>query len=526
MPHATPIPAVSNPIAPVLKSVHETATASSTAASQSFRELFREKTGSIEIPVAKAVQGAATNSAHEDQLPSNPETAALSDREDQNQIGPLPSGSTGTIAQIASKTSLELPLHAAAVITNAKAPGSGPTSYPTTEPETASPAALRQIQSPLDAASQAKDEGKIRKRPHANEQSNTRNVVIGTPLPTSALSDSSVLTSSATLSSAKDKSSSSHANPSATAATPQPPASDTGDSAADYAIRQSAFSQPASSKVTANASPTINGHASADAKSAGREAAAAMPEDSAPSKESSEAESSAAPASGTLAHAAHASTESSSLGAPAVTASAAVPAGSHPGTAAAASPPAPRAEQAIPGAPVTSTTPSAATSYDKLDEGAVPTVLQTGAQHIAVGIRDPNLGWVEIKTQNVAGHVDAALVTASQQTHASLAAQLPAMAAYLQQHDVRIGSLAVHHQPGTTSGTSSGSAQGDSRASGSAGGSGSGQSSGSGSNPQNSRQPEPPPGTALYTGISPGLLPSQSERLEGFGPVSYISVRA
>lgn len=83
--------------------------------------------------------------------------------------------------------------------------------------------------------------------------------------------------------------------------------------------------------------------------------------------------------------------------------------------------------------------------YDRIDQGVAPVLLHSGVQHVSVGVHDPDLGWVEIQTQSAAGHVDATLLTSSGQTHASLAAQLPAMAQYLEQRDVRVGTLVVHH---------------------------------------------------------------------------------
>jgi hypothetical protein len=154
--------------------------------------------------------------------------------------------------------------------------------------------------------------------------------------------------------------------------------------------------------------------------------------------------------------------------------------------------------------------------YDKLDQESAPVVLHSGAQHVAVGVRDPDLGWVEIKTQNIAGQVDATLVTTTSQAHTSLAAQLPAMAQYLEQREVRLGTLAVHHEmPGNNAGTASGGSQ--SSDSGSA--RGSAQNSGSGE----ARVPD------RYSGSSSGsalLRPKTEEEAAWFHPVSFISVRA
>ncbi len=513
MPHAASIPAVSNPIAPVLKSMQGTATASSDAASQPFRELFREKTRSIEIPVAKTAQGAAKSAEKNGTLVPGPERVASEDQAGkQSRIGLPPSGSFGSIAQIASQTSLASPLH---TINTTEADVSAPSAYSAAaEPETALSVRSKQIQSTLVVTSQEKTERKIRKPGYPEAQSGAQNFVIGTPLPTSAPFISAAPASSATSSAAEEKSAPSHANLST--ASLQSSNGDILSSATDHiAAPQQASSRPASS----NATPSAN--LNPDSKNTAGESATGTADESVSVKASGPSNSALPAASGSLAHvghALHASTEPASSGAPAVFASGAALAGVHSGADALTPLSAmPRGEQAVPVTAAVNTATPATAPYDKIDQEAAPAVLHAGAQQVAVGVRDPNLGWVEIKTQNVAGHIDATLVTASQQTHTSLAAQIPAMAEYLRQSDVRVGTLAVHQQmPGTNSGTNSGNAFGN--------GSGNGQSSGSsGSNPQNSHQPE---FTARYTGISPGLLSFQSEGLESFGPVSYISVRA
>ena len=87
--------------------------------------------------------------------------------------------------------------------------------------------------------------------------------------------------------------------------------------------------------------------------------------------------------------------------------------------------------------------------YQRLDQGTAPpaAVINSSANRVAVGLHDPALGWVEIKTQSTAGQVSAALLTASSQTHESLAAQLPSLAQFLADREVRVGSLTVEQQP-------------------------------------------------------------------------------
>lgn len=188
------------------------------------------------------------------------------------------------------------------------------------------------------------------------------------------------------------------------------------------------------------------------------------------------------------------------------------------------------------------TTPSAAGSssptgatvlYDRIDQGLAPVVLHSGAQHVSVGVHDPELGWVEIQTQNSGGRVDAMLVSSSGQTHDSLAAQLPALAQFLEQRDVRVGTLAVQQPAQAATG---GSGQGGGTGTGGGMGSGTGYSGNGGASARHSgsansggrstRQPSAPP-TARPGGIS-GPTPGTDSGGEAslYRPLSYISVRA
>lgn len=200
-----------------------------------------------------------------------------------------------------------------------------------------------------------------------------------------------------------------------------------------------------------------------------------------------------------LAPAASAQAHSNEMGVPATA----------PRTSAHAAPAAPPANSAV------------ASAYDRIDQGTAPVLLHSGAQQVAVGLRDPDLGWIEIKTQNMAGHVDATLVTSSGNIHDSLAAQLPAMAAYLEQRDVRVGTLAVHHEaPIANPGSGLGNGTG---------GYGSGNS---GAGAQHSGQSGSGGQGGRYTGAPPEVpaLASKTREVEqagpSFRPVSYISVRA
>lgn len=167
----------------------------------------------------------------------------------------------------------------------------------------------------------------------------------------------------------------------------------------------------------------------------------------------------------------------------------------------------------------------AGSAYDKIDQGTAPVVLHSGTQHVSVGVQDPNLGWVEIKTQNLGGHVDATLVTASGQSHDTLAAQLPAMAQFLEQRDVRVGALAVHHEAPTAqsgfTGNMAGSGGGSNYGGGSAYSGHSGSGAGSNSGAEN---------RASYSSLSSlsraAPVPVSTSDEAALRPMSYISVRA
>jgi hypothetical protein len=97
--------------------------------------------------------------------------------------------------------------------------------------------------------------------------------------------------------------------------------------------------------------------------------------------------------------------------------------------------PAPTRSSAAQAAP---TLPGAA--FDHIDSGAMPQVLSRTPQRLDVGMRDPGLGWVEIRAHAAEGQI-AATVSASSETHPVLAAQLPAMRDYLAGQQVRVDTL-------------------------------------------------------------------------------------
>jgi Flagellar hook-length control protein FliK len=89
-----------------------------------------------------------------------------------------------------------------------------------------------------------------------------------------------------------------------------------------------------------------------------------------------------------------------------------------------------------------------ANPYQRLDqnETAPASLLHSSGNRVAVGVHDPALGWVEIDTQSSAGQVSASLVTASSQSHASLASQLPSLTEYLAAHEVKLSHIGVEQQ--------------------------------------------------------------------------------
>ena len=164
--------------------------------------------------------------------------------------------------------------------------------------------------------------------------------------------------------------------------------------------------------------------------------------------------------------------------------------------------------------PVHSEHPASAVSsrlidpYQKIDQapgGPLP-VMSAGPNRVAVGLHDPALGWVEIKTQFVGGQIAAALVTSSSQSHQTLAAQLPSMAQFLAEREVRVSNIAVHHQ-------ATGSALGDTTGSGHQG-------------KQNAQESGEDERSEISSHVPRAASDSGTEAIEAIGPLSYISVIA
>lgn len=80
------------------------------------------------------------------------------------------------------------------------------------------------------------------------------------------------------------------------------------------------------------------------------------------------------------------------------------------------------------------------TAFDHIDSGMAPQVLSRTPQRLEVGVRDPGLGWVEIRAHAAEGQIGAT-VSASPAVHPALSAQLPAMRDYLASQQVRVDTL-------------------------------------------------------------------------------------
>jgi hypothetical protein len=73
-----------------------------------------------------------------------------------------------------------------------------------------------------------------------------------------------------------------------------------------------------------------------------------------------------------------------------------------------------------------------------IDHGAEPShLLQVSPHQLAIGVTDPQLGWVEVRAERVAGQINAQVTANSADSHAVLAASMPAMMGFL--HDQRAG---------------------------------------------------------------------------------------
>jgi hypothetical protein len=463
-----------------------------------FGELFREQAGPADLPVQNLMDANAKSGADRNSPAPGPNVQAANNtgqpevpaRAEQPKVEPAesasPEGTTQSVTSTQSQAVLRTPLPAAEN-NDANLPARSPESAQTAESRSESPTKPKETSS---ASSQQKT-----KEVHQESQ---QSATIQDSLPaTGQQLVSPILTAAVPA-----------ANPApATVTTEQPAAlSDANGRTSTLNIQNSTAGNAAPSQVpavTPQAHGTPQSNATSPVPSASKDAtpssASTPAESNASSKESPEASSQTLHSSFTP-HTVTSAEQGTGGGAITAVASAS-PSEAH--AIQAPSPSIPHPQPIAEPNPVPPAASTTASLYDKIDQGTAPVVLHSGAQHVAVGVRDPDLGWVEIKTQNIAGHVDATLVTPSAQTHASLSAQLPSIAQYLEQRDVRIGTLAAHHE-------FSGANTGQNGATG----------NGSGNPGPGYRESRP-------ASVSPVALPiSPATTDEDLRPMSYISVRA
>ena len=147
--------------------------------------------------------------------------------------------------------------------------------------------------------------------------------------------------------------------------------------------------------------------------------------------------------------------------------------------------------------------------YQKMDQIQTPPVslVSASTNRVAVGLHDPALGWVEIKTQSTAGQIAAALVTSSAHTHEALAAHLPSMAQFLFDREIKVSSISVQQE---------------------AVGGGSGERAASGNQGQRSNAETNAEGAGSKTvPVAPEIgFDSVAEAIGALGSLSYISIIA
>ncbi len=81
-------------------------------------------------------------------------------------------------------------------------------------------------------------------------------------------------------------------------------------------------------------------------------------------------------------------------------------------------------------------------TFERMDSAGAPQVIENSSRRLAVGVRNADLGWVEIRTSNAAGQVSATVATSSVESHNVVLAQLPSVREYLAGQQVRVDHLA------------------------------------------------------------------------------------
>ncbi len=100
-------------------------------------------------------------------------------------------------------------------------------------------------------------------------------------------------------------------------------------------------------------------------------------------------------------------------------------------------------------APHSAPSPAGA-AFERMDSAAAPQMIGSSPQRLAVGVRNAELGWVEVHANSAAGQVSATLATGSAESHTALSAQLPSMREYLSGEHVRIDHLATENFPASS----------------------------------------------------------------------------
>ena len=462
--HITALPASASPTLLERAGALESATASI----QKFGELFREQTGALPVAFPAPSPESAVTTAKSSEASAAPEPSHKTEASSLTEQAPTEqaeSASATAIIPVSSRASSQIPSRSQsssaantegnAVETIAEASEVSLSALAAESKDTASPPQRTTISSP-HKASENTQVSKSRNKESETPLAAAGLLVAQSALPAISSQIPPPAAQSATASSALGQTSTAtNGNRGTSAVNIQTPTDDKDVEAGSSVPPQSGSAEDHSAIPLAQGTQQVTGNqttstASSVGGAASQQSAHAAAEGSASSKESPSA---AAPHSSVGPQNAHVPAEPTAGGA--IATSSATPAEAHSTDTGSLSPSPSRMDQPAGAAPSASTNPPEMLRqiFTKRSIRPAPVVLHSGAQHVAVGVRDPDLGWVEIKTQNTAGQLAATLVTTSSQSHATLAAQLPAMTQYLHERDVRVGTLAVQQQmPGGNSG--------------------------------------------------------------------------
>lgn len=81
-------------------------------------------------------------------------------------------------------------------------------------------------------------------------------------------------------------------------------------------------------------------------------------------------------------------------------------------------------------------------TFERMDTGTAPQMIESTPHRLAVGVHSGGLGWVEIHASSAGGQVSATLASGSTESHHAIATQLPAVQEFLTGAQVRIDHLA------------------------------------------------------------------------------------